>query len=82
MLLRVTRWGNSLAVRLPAEYTRAAGLREGDAVEAEVSPLGEIRLVPARPFDKAAFLEKLRKAHARMPATTLTVEAIRADERY
>ena len=29
--------------------------------------LGEIRLAPARAFDKAAFLRRLRKLHARLP---------------
>ena len=67
MRLQLARWGNSLAVRLPVEYLRAAGLKEGDEVEAEVTALGEIRLAPARAFDKAAFLRRLRKLHARLP---------------
>ena len=33
--LQVAKWGNSLAVRLPNEYVRQAGLRAGDSVEAE-----------------------------------------------
>ena len=37
MRLQLAKWGNSLAVRLPVECTRAAGLREGDTVEAEVT---------------------------------------------
>ena len=49
MRLQLAKWGNSLAVRLPVECTRAAGLREGDTVEAEVTPVGEIKLTPAQP---------------------------------
>lgn len=30
---KIARWGNSLAVRLPAEVVRDLGLREGQAVE-------------------------------------------------
>ncbi len=82
MKLQVAKWGNSLAVRLPVEYIRVAGLREGDTVEAEVTPVGEIRLTPAQSFDKAAFLERLDKLHARMPLTTTTVEAMRREDRY
>ena len=67
MRLQLSRWGNSLAVRLPVDYLRAAGLKEGDEVEAEVTPLGEIRLVPAQLFDKTAFLERLDRLHARLP---------------
>ncbi len=82
MKLQLAKWGNSLAVRLPVECTRAAGLREGDLVDAEVTPVGEIRLTPAQAFDKSAFLKKLRKLRAGMPMTTPTVEAMRRDERY
>ena len=67
MRLQLAKWGNSLAVRLPVECTRAVGLREGDTVEAEVTPVGEIKLTPAQAFDKAAFLARLGKLHARMP---------------
>lgn len=67
MRLRLAKWGNSLAVRLPVDYLRAAGLKEGDEVEAEVTASGEIRLMPTQAFDKAAFLERLGRLHARLP---------------
>lgn len=35
MRLHLAKWGKSLAVRLPMECIRAAGLHEGDMVEAE-----------------------------------------------
>jgi len=70
MRSRIAKWGNSLAVRIPAEYARAVGLREGDGVELEVTASGEIRLAPERPFDKRAFLPKLRKLRASLPAQT------------
>ena len=82
MRLQLAKWGNSLAVRLPVECTRAAGLREGDTVEAEVTPVGEIKLTPAQPFDKADFLKRARKLRASLPMTTTTVEAMRREERY
>lgn len=82
MRLSLAKWGNSLAVRLPVECTRAAGLHEGDAVEAEVTALGEIKLTPAQLFDKTAFLKRLRKRRASLPMTAATVEAMRQEERY
>jgi len=82
MRLQLAKWGNSLAVRLPVECTRAAGLREGDTVEAEVTPIGEIKLTPAPPFDKAAFIKRLRKLRATMPMTTTTVQMMRQEDRY
>lgn len=80
--LQVAKWGNSLAVRLPNEYVRQAGLREGDSVEAEVTPGGEITLVPTRPFDKTAFLAQTRKLRGAMPETEPVVEKMRKAARY
>lgn len=82
MKLQVAKWGNSLAVRLPAEYLRVAGLRKGDSVEAEMTPAGQIALTPAKPFDKAAFLARTRKRRAAMPLTEATVERMREQARY
>jgi antitoxin MazE len=82
MKLQLARWGNSLAVRLPVECARAAGLREGDTVEAEVTPAGEIKLTPTSPFNKVAFIKRLRNLRASMPMTTATVENMRREDRY
>ena len=86
MRLQVAKWGNSLAVRLPVECIRAAGLKEGDEVEAEVTPLGEIHLTPAQRFDKTAFLERLSQLHAKMPVQTESagdlIRRMRDEDRY
>lgn len=70
MRMQVAKWGNSLAVRLPVECIRAAGLKEGDEVEAQMTSTGEIRLVPSRVFDKSAFLGRLDKLHAKLRLQT------------
>ena len=82
MRLQIARWGNSLAVRLPVECTRATGLKEGDSVEASITPTGEITLAPERVFDKGAFLARITKLHAAMPMTAPVVETMRQEERY
>lgn len=82
MKLQLAKWGNSLAVRLPSEYLRAAGLKEGDSVEAEIGRAGEITLSPVHNFDKAVFLKRVRKLRAGMPMTSATVEVMRQEERY
>ncbi|MDP3318403.1 MAG: AbrB/MazE/SpoVT family DNA-binding domain-containing protein, partial [Bosea sp. (in: a-proteobacteria)] len=43
--MQVARWGNSLAVRLPASVVEALGLKEGDDIE--------IRVAGERAFDVA-----------------------------
>jgi antitoxin MazE len=82
MKLQVAKWGNSLAVRLPAECTRAAGLKEGDSVEADIGPAGRITLTPSQAFDKSAFIRKIRRLRAGMPITSATVESMRKEDRY
>ena len=82
MRLQISKWGNSLAVRLPMECTRAAGLREGDSVEASIAPTGEIMLAPASAFDKAAFLARLAGLQAALPITEPVVTRMRQEARY
>ena len=82
MKLQVAKWGNSLAVRLPAECIRAAGLKEGDSVEAEIGLAGDITLTPTHPFNKTSFLKRVRKLRAGMAMTSATVESMRQQERY
>ena len=50
MTLQIARWGNSLAVRLPATLVRQAGLAAQDEVEARVTPAGELVLTPIAPI--------------------------------
>jgi len=46
--VRVVRWGNSQAVRLPKEVLRQAQVREGDELTVRVEA-GRIALEPAAP---------------------------------
>ena len=35
--MRIAKWGNSLAVRLPAAVVKALGLKEGDEIQIRVA---------------------------------------------
>lgn len=49
--LRVTRWGNSLGLRVPKDVAARAGLVEGARVDVEGFPDGRIVVTPSRrPF--------------------------------
>jgi antitoxin MazE len=51
--MHVTKWGNSLAVRLPKALVEALGLKAGDEVDLSVLPGGAIgvrRLDPGAEF--------------------------------
>ncbi len=46
--MQVSKWGNSLAVRLPAAVVEALGLKEGDDIEIDVADAYrvEVRKLP------------------------------------
>ena len=64
--MQVAKWGNSLAVRLPAAVVEALSLREGDDIEIEVAGARtfEIRKKP----ETRELLARLRKYRGRLPA--------------
>jgi len=64
--MQVAKWGNSLAVRLPAAIVEALDLREGDDIEIHVA--GERSMGVARKPDREALLKRLRGYRARLPA--------------
>ena len=57
--MQVSKWGNSLAVRLPVALVEALDLKEGD--EIEVSVAGKRDFKVARDRSKERALEQLRQ---------------------
>ncbi len=64
--VQVAKWGNSLAIRLPAAVVQALKLKEGDDIEVQVS--GERSFEIARKPAGATLLARLRKFRGRLPA--------------
>ncbi|HRO13125.1 AbrB/MazE/SpoVT family DNA-binding domain-containing protein [Amaricoccus sp.] len=64
--MQVSRWGNSLAVRLPAAVVEELGLKEGDEIEIGVD--AERRFSVRRKPDPEALLARLRRLRGRLPA--------------
>jgi len=63
--MRVTRWGNSLAVRLPSAVVEALELKEGDDIEIHVA--NARRFAVARKPDRDALIDRLRQFRGRLP---------------
>lgn len=84
MKVRLAKWGNSLAVRIPGECARQAQIKAGDALEIEVTATGDVRLHPVSTdrFDKSAFLEQVRAFRAALPVGESVVETMRQSDRY
>jgi len=64
--MQVAKWGNSLAVRLPAAVVEALKLKEGDQIEIRVA--GERELEVSRDRRRQEALEGLRKLRRPLPA--------------
>jgi antitoxin MazE len=63
--MKVAKWGNSFAVRLPAVVVEALRLKEGDEIEIHVAGAREFDL--ARKPNREEFLNKLRAYRGRLP---------------
>lgn len=63
--MQVSKWGNSLAIRLPAAVVQALGLREGDDVTLHAA--GRRTLEVERTPTAKELLARLRKFRGRLP---------------
>jgi len=63
--MQVAKWGNSLAVRLPAAVVEALRLKPGDEIEVHVA--GERAFAVARKPQRQDYLNRLRAFRGRLP---------------
>jgi antitoxin MazE len=64
--MQVAKWGNSLAVRLPAAVVEALELKEGDEIEIYVDDARAFAV--ARKAGREELLKRLRAFRGRLPA--------------
>jgi antitoxin MazE len=76
--MQVAKWGNSLAVRLPAAVVEALDLKEGDQIEITIAGDREFEVTRDRSKEKA--LARLRRLRRPLPAG-FTFSPEEADER-
>jgi len=62
----VAKWGNSLAVRLPAAIVEALELKEGDDIQVRI--LDPRELAVTRKPGREQLFERLRALRGRLPA--------------
>lgn len=64
--MKVAKWGNSLAVRLPKETAEALGVSEGDDIAFEHTPDGEVKV--RKELSIGEWIDHMREKHpARLP---------------
>ena len=64
--MQVSKWGNSLAVRIPAPVARSLDLKEGDEIEIRAADQQTFEL--ARTPDAEEVLARIRRHRGRLPA--------------
>lgn len=63
--MQVSKWGNSLAIRIPATVVEALGLKEGDEIEVSIAGRGDLKIARDQKREKA--LERLRQTEWTLP---------------
>jgi antitoxin MazE len=63
--MHVAKWGNSLAVRLPAAVVEVLELKEGDEIEIHVAGAREFAI--GRKSSREELLQRLRGFRGRLP---------------
>lgn len=81
MNLQVTKWGNGLALHIPAEVVRTLGIKESDHVKAHLTVDGGLSIRPAT-WDRKAFADDLAAAHEAMPVRQSVMTEVRRGGRY
>lgn len=79
--LLIAKWGNSLAVRIPADYVRKNGIKEGDRMQAHLGVDGALTLRP-EVWSRKAFAKELTQQHHSVPMGSSVMELLRAEARY
>lgn len=81
MELQLAKWGNSLAVRIPAEVVRSIGVKAGDSVQASMTADGGLSIRPHE-WNRKAFAAELSAARQTMPVGKSGMDDLRRSERY
>jgi antitoxin MazE len=63
--MQVAKWGNSLAVRLPAAVVEALKLKEGDEIEIRIADARTFEVTPDRRRERA--LARIRTLAKKLP---------------
>ena len=63
--MQVAKWGNSLAVRLPAAVVEALALQEGDRIEIRIAGKRKFEIARDRSAEKA--IERIRRLRRPLP---------------
>jgi antitoxin MazE len=81
MNLQISKWGNSLALRIPSDVARRFDLHHGDTVDARITVDGSLSIRSSN-WSRAAFASEVDSARAAMPAGASVLDELRGAARY
>ena len=81
MNIQISKWGNSLALRIPATFIKQIHLKEGDKVEATLSIDGSLVIKPQK-LDRKALANMGRELRGSMKMGTSVMDEVRSEARY
>lgn len=76
--MHVSKWGNSLAIRIPSSIVNALELKEGEEIELHLA--GERSFEIEKKPSVSALLERLQQLRGRLPAD-FHFDRLQANER-
>ena len=81
MNIKISKWGNSLALRIPASFIKEIKLKDGDRVEATISSDGTLVIRPQK-LDRKTLSKMAKQLRDSMKIGTSVMDEIRSEARY
>ena len=81
MNIQISKWGNSLALRIPAAFIKEIQLKDGDQVEATLSKDGSLIIRPQK-LERKVIAAELRAFRATLKMGKSVMDEIRSGARY
>jgi antitoxin MazE len=81
MNIQISKWGNSLALRIPHHLLKEANLTEGDFVSASLTPDGAI-VLRSKEVDRKLLIRELQELRESMPIGKSVIKQLRESARY
>lgn len=81
MNIQISKWGNSLALRIPAAFIKEIHLKDGDRVEATLSSDGALVIRPQK-LDRKTLAKMAKELRDSMKMGTSVMDEVRSGARY
>ena len=81
MNIQISKWGNSLALRIPATLIKQTHLKDGDKVEATLSKDGSLIIRPQK-LDRKEIAAQLKAFRDTLKMGKSVMDDVRSGARY